>query len=141
MRNIIPLKNTTGVDIVEFSSGLARPRTLTFSVTFQDGFLAHHWNGKPWNDFSLSVLIVSRLCLLVSSLIRVLGSVCQIRILCFSQMQRTHAHTHAHHVNARQVKTAWVFVDTRKVSSGNSSVIVTRRWFHSFLFLPLFFCQ
>jgi len=97
--------------------------------------------GKPWNDFSLSLFIVSRLCLLVSSLIRILGSVCQIRILRFSKMQRTHAYTHAHHVNTRQVKTTWTFVDTRKVSSGNSPLIVIRWWFHSFLFLSLFFCQ
>jgi len=104
MRNIIPLKILQELDIIEFLSDLSRPRTLTFSVTFQDGFLAHHWDGKPWNYFSLSVLIVSRLCLLVSSLIRVLGSVCQIRILRFSKMQRTHAHTHAHHVNDAKLK-------------------------------------
>lgn len=95
------------LDIVE--SCLARSRSLTFSVTFQDGFLVGMGNLEtiflhrpgPRSPLRFKFNPCPRLCLADS------------RPSLFEDA--THAHTHARcHVNAyRRVKTVWTFVVTR----------------------------
>lgn len=124
-------------------SDLDQSWSLTFSVTFQDEFLAHHRWYRGWKTlkrfFSISLILV---CLLfVSSLIRVLGFVWRIRVLRSgrsSKMRRTRVVMLIHIAKLKSRGPSL----TRKVPGGNPRYRYTTiiPWFFLsfFLFLSIY---